>query len=296
MLQHPVRCMVVLSMVFLFSAPVRGGQAGDEARLSSGKRAEITGVRPGTVFRDRLRDGSDGPELVVVPAGSFLMGAVHGGGDSDEKPVHPVTIPRPFAVGRFEVTFAEYDRFCEATGRERPKDGRRYFPFSNWGRERRPVMNLTWDDAVAYLNWLSEQTGKRYRLPSESEWEYVAKAGSDDRYWWGFNVGENRANCNGCGSKLDGKKTAPVGSFSPNRFGLFDTAGNVWEWCQDRWHESYEGAPADGTAWETGDDPRRVQRGGSFGSKPRYVRSSARGRGKPTDRFVYLGLRVVREL
>ena len=252
--------------------------------------------KPGTFFRDRLNSGGDGPELVIIPAGSFRMGAVHGGGDSDEKPVHQVTLAKPFAIGRYEVTFAEYDLFCEATGREKPKDGRRWFPFSNWGRERRPVMNISWDDAVAYTRWLSAQTGKRYRLPSEAEWEYAAKAGSEDRFWWGFNIGENRANCKGCGSKFDGKKTAPVGTFPANPFGLHETTGNVWEWCQDRWHESYEGAPSDGTAWEEGKDLRRVQRGGSFGSKPRYVRSSARGRGKPTDGYVYLGMRVVRDL
>lgn len=250
----------------------------------------------GTLIRDRLRDGTPGPELVVIPAGSFRMGAIHGGGDPDEKPVHAVTIPRHFAMGRYEVTFAEYDRFCQATGREKPKDGRRWFPFSNWGRDRRPVMNVTWDDAVAYTRWLSGQTGQRYRLPSESEWEYAARGGSEERYWWGFGVGENRANCKGCGSAWDNKKTAPVGSFGANPFGLFDTAGNVWEWCQDTWHESYEGAPANGKAWEGGEDKRRVQRGGSFGSKPRYIRSSARGRGNPDGRYVYLGLRVLREL
>lgn len=251
--------------------------------------------KTGTVLNDRLKDGSLGPELVVIPAGTFRMGAVQGGGDTDEKPVHTVTFAKPFAIGKYEITFAEYDRFCEATGREKPKDGRRWIPFSNWGREKRPAINVSWDDAVAYTRWLSEQTGKRYRLPSEAEWEYAAKAGSEDRYWWGFNIGEGRANCKGCGSTFDGKKTAPVGTFPANPFGLLDTAGNVWEWCQDRWHESYEGGPADGTAWEAGEDLRRVERGGSFGSKPRYVRSSARGRGKPTDRYVYLGFRVVRE-
>lgn len=279
----------------LAAVPAFGVQARKGA--SVGKQVpQVSALKAGAALRDRLRDGSEGPELVVVAAGSYQMGAVHGGGDSDEKPVHQVAIPRAFAIGRFEVTFAEYDRFCAATGREKPKDGRRYIPFSNWGRDRRPVINVTWDDAIAYTRWLSEQTGHRYRLPSESEWEYAAKAGSEDRYWWGFNVGEKRANCKGCGSEWDGKKTAPVGSFAPSPFGLYDTAGNVWEWCQDRWHETYTSAPADGSAWETGDDPRRVQRGGSFGSKPRYVRSSARGRGKPTDRYVYLGFRVVREL
>jgi formylglycine-generating enzyme required for sulfatase activity len=254
--------------------------------------ADVSGV----TFRDTLKSGGAGPEMVVIPAGSFKMGAVQGGGDSDEKPVHQVTIPRALAIGRFEITFEDYDRFCQATGREKPKDGRRWFPFSNWGRGSRPAINVSWDDAIAYTRWLSEQTGKTYRLPSESEWEYAAKAGSDERYWWGFNIGENRANCKGCGSPFDGKKTAPAGTFPPNPFGLHETAGNVWEWCQDRWHESYDGAPANGSAWEVGDDLRRVQRGGSFGSKSRYVRSSARGRGKSTDRYVYLGFRVVREM
>ncbi|KAF0220800.1 MAG: protein 3-oxoalanine-proteinrating enzyme family [Geobacteraceae bacterium] len=251
---------------------------------------------PASSFRDRLMDGTPGPEMMVIPAGRFKMGAVHGGGDSDEKPVHVVTIARPFAMGKFEVTFEEYDRFCQATGRDKPEDGRRYNPFSSWGRGRRPVMNVTWDDAVAYTTWMSEQTGRKYRLPSESEWEYAAKGGGEDRYWWGFSVGGNRAGCKGCGSPWDNKKTAPVGSFKPNPFGLYDTAGNVWEWCRDTWHENYEGAPADGSAWEGGKDGRRVQRGGSFGSKPRYVRSSARGRGHPAGRYVYLGFRLARDM
>ena len=264
------------------------------------KKAAPTGSKeaaaPPSVFRDRMKSGASGPEVVTIPAGRYRMGAIVGGGDTDEKPVHWVTIERPFAMGRFEVTFAEYDLFCEATGREKPKDGRRYFPFSRWGRDNKPVMNVTWADAVAYTEWLSAETGRRYRLPSEAEWEYAARGGTEDRYWWGFGVGENRANCKGCGSKWDNKETAPVGSFKPNSFGLYDTAGNVWEWCQDTWHESYDGAPANGSAWVTGGDDRRVQRGGSLGSKPRYVRSSARGRGNPDSRYVYLGFRVVREM
>lgn len=236
--------------------------------------------------------------MVVIPPGRFRMGAIFGGGDPDEKPVHEVTISRAFAIGVYEVTFAEYDRFCEATGREKPKDGRRWFgPLSrNWGRGSKPAMNVSWDDAVAYAKWLSDQTGHRYRLPSEAEWEYAARGGTDTPYWWGGTAGKNKANCKGCGSRWDKKSTAPVGSFAPNPYGMFDTAGNVWEWCVDTWHESYDGAPADGTPWIGGEDSRRVQRGGSFGSKPRYIRSSARGRGAQDGRYVYLGFRVVREL
>ncbi|SNB47119.1 formylglycine-generating enzyme family protein [Geobacter sp. DSM 9736] len=287
---------VALLTPWLFAfVPAAAGKTATRPAHSTA-RSQLAVPASGTVFRDRLDDGSLAPEMVVVPAGRFRMGAVEGGGDSDEKPVHEVIIPRPFAIGRFEVTFAEYDRFCEATGREKPKDGRHYVPFSSWGRDNRPVMNVTWFDAVAYTQWLSARTGKKYRLPSESEWEYAARGGTAERYWWGFSVGENRASCKGCGSKWDNRKTAPAGSFSPNPFGLFDTSGNVWEWCQDSWHESYDGAPADGSAWVVKGDERRVQRGGSFGSKPRYVRNSARGRGAPDGQYVYLGFRVVREL
>ena len=252
----------------------------------------------GTVFRDRLKNGVSGPEMVVIPAGRFRMGAIFGGGDPDEKPVHWVSIVRPFAMGKYEVTFEEYDRFCDATGREKPKDGRRWFgPLSrDWGRGRNPVMNVTWDDAAAYAKWLSEQTGRKYRLPSEAEWEFAARGGKDTPFWWGGTAGENRANCKGCGSKWDKKKAAPAGSFAANPYGLFDTAGNVWEWCIDTWHDSYTGAPADGSSWLGGDDTRRVQRGGSFGSKVRYIRSSARGRGAADGQYVYLGFRVLREL
>ncbi len=289
-------------MALLVGCTVAGtaveGREGSGRHISAAesKAGDTSQVLAGSTFRDRLRDGSVAPEMVVIPAGQFRMGAIHGGGDSDEKPVHTVTMAKPFAMGKYEVTFEEYDRFCEATGRAKPKDGRLWFPFSNWGRGRRPVMNVTWDDAMAYTRWLSEQTGWKYRLPSEAEWEYAARGKTEDRYWWGFNVGENRANCKGCGSKWDNKKTAPVGSFGTNPFGLFDTSGNVWEWCQDTWHESYEGAPVDGSPWVVNGDDRRVQRGGSFGSSPRYVRTSARGRGKPDGRYVYLGFRLVRDL
>uniref|UniRef100_A0A831U2R4 Formylglycine-generating enzyme family protein n=1 Tax=Geobacter metallireducens TaxID=28232 RepID=A0A831U2R4_GEOME len=272
------------------------GSAAAEAKAAPRPSAALPVA--GAVMRDRLKIGVPGPEMVVIPPGRFRMGAIFGGGDPDEKPVHWVVIPRPFAMGKYEVTFEEYDRFCEATGREKPKDGRRWFgPLSrDWGRGRMPVMNVSWEDAAAYAKWLSDQTGQKYRLPSEAEWEYAARGGKDTPFWWGGTVGQNRASCKGCGSRWDKKKAAPVGSFGANPYGLHDTAGNVWEWCLDTWHESYDNAPADGSPWLGGDDTRRVQRGGSFGSKPRYIRSSARGRGAPDGRYVYLGFRVLREL
>ncbi|MFZ0258169.1 MAG: SUMF1/EgtB/PvdO family nonheme iron enzyme, partial [Gammaproteobacteria bacterium] len=200
------------------------------------------------------------PEMVVIPAGAFWMGSDKAR-DSEaygsEFPRHRVTIDRPFAIGKYEVTFDDYEQFARATGRALPDD-------EHWGRDHRPVIKVSWEDATAYTEWLSQQTGKRYRLPTEAQWEYAARAGTETRYWWGDDIGRHRANCRGCGSQWDNKQTAPVGSFEANPFGLHDTAGNVWEWVQDCWHDNYEGAPTDGSAWETDDCRFRVFRGGSW--------------------------------
>ena len=214
-------------------------------------------------------------------------------GDADERPVHPVRIPKPFAMSRYVVTFDEYDVFARLTNRQLPAD-------EGWGRGRRPVINVSWEDAVAYAEWLSQQTGKRYRLPTEVEWEYAARAGTETAYWWGDEIGKNRANCDGCGSPWDNKQTAPVGSFSPNSWGLYDTVGNVWEWVQDCWHENYEGAPKDGSrTWEAENDGNcalRVGRGGSWGGEPGGVRSANRGWDVPVYRDDDLGFRLAQDL
>jgi formylglycine-generating enzyme required for sulfatase activity len=241
------------------------------------------------IFRDILKDGSQGPEMVVIPAGRFRMGDIQGGGYKDEKPVHGVTMARSFAMGRFPVTFAEYDPFAEATERAPPND-------AGWGRGNRPVINVSWEDALAYAEWLSEQTGKSYRLPTEAEWEYAARAGSDTGYWWGKEIGHNRANCAICGSEWDGKQTAPAGSFEPNPFGLYDTAGNVWEWVQDCWSESYERAPTDGSAWLSDDCGLRVMRGGSWHNGPQWVRSPHRSWFYPFWPSNDLGFRLAQDL
>ena len=197
------------------------------------------------------------PEMVEIPGGSFRMGCVSGQNcANDEQPVHEVQV-ESFELSKYEVTFEEYDRFTSAAGRARASD-------EGWGRGRRPVINVSWEDAVAYTRWLSEQTGERYRLPTEAEWEYAARAGTATAYSWGNGIGRNRANCDGCGSQWDNRQTAPVGSFGPNGWGLHDLHGNVWEWVQDCWNESYRGAPADGSAWESGDCSLRVLRGGSW--------------------------------
>ncbi len=231
-------------------------------------QTQINSSREEKFFRDRLQDGSLGPEMVRIPAGRFRMGDIQGGGDRDEKPVHRVSVSE-FAMGKYEVTFAEYDKFAQATGRKKPDD-------KGWGRGNRPVINVSWNDAVAYAEWLSQQTGKEYRLPTEAEWEYAARAGTKTKYWWGNKIGNNRANCDGCGSRWDDKQTVPVGSFAANPFGLYDTVGNVWEWVADPWHSNYKNAPNDGQVWKTGgDNSSRVLRGGSWKDGQRYLRTTA---------------------
>jgi formylglycine-generating enzyme required for sulfatase activity len=223
--------------------------------------------------------------MVVLPAGSFEMGAA-----SDyEKPVHRVSIARPFAIGRYEVTFEEWDHCVAAGGcQHRPVD-------RGWGRENRPAINLSWTDAKQYVRWLSEKTGQTYRLPTEAEWEYAARGGTNTTYWWGRSLGAGQANCRECGSG-GSSQTAPVGSFRPNPFGLYDTAGNVAEWVEDCWNDSYRGAPQNGSAWTAGQCSLRVLRGGAFDSQARYLGSAARFRYDADVRYSANGLRVVREL
>ena len=227
--------------------------------------------------------------MVVIPAGRFRMGCVSGRDCRDrEHPVHEVRV-ETFELSKYEVTFEEYDRFTAATGRDRSGD-------DGWGRGRRPVIRVSWEDAVAYTKWLSEQTGERYRLPTEAEWEYAARAGSVTAYSWGNEIGSNRANCDGCGSQWDNRQTAPVGLFSPNGWGLHDLHGNVWEWVQDCRNESYRGAPVDGSAWESGDCSQRVLRGGSWYSSPWFLRSAVRSRDGTSSRGDDIGFRVARTI
>jgi formylglycine-generating enzyme required for sulfatase activity len=200
-----------------------------------------------------------------------------------------VSIPKPFAIGRYQITFEEYDRFASATRRQLPND-------QGWGRGRQPAINVSWCDAVEYANWLSEQTGNRYRLPTETEWEYAARAGTETAYWWGNEITPGMANCAGTDNSWDGKQTSPVGSFKPNPFGLYDTAGNVWESVQDSWHENYKGAPTDGSAWEEKDDGQRVIRGGSWVSDPVYLRSSTQSRGIAGNRNYFIGFRLAQDI
>jgi formylglycine-generating enzyme required for sulfatase activity len=248
----------------------------------------------------RFRECAACPEMIVLPAGEFVMGALSDGfqnrplsgekvASGGESPQRRVTIPKRFAVGAFEVTFDEWDA-CVALGGCLT---RAYDP--GWGRGKRPVIYVGWEDAQQYVKWLSKRTGRDYRLLTEAEWEYAARAGTITFNSWGDEIGSGLANCEKCGSPWGGKQTAPVGSFPPNAFGLHDMEGNVWELVEDVWVSGYEGAPSDGSA--RGDDPqerRRVARGGAWdlGLLPVTRRMGF----TPDSRGDSLGFRVARTL
>jgi formylglycine-generating enzyme required for sulfatase activity len=257
-------------------------------------------LKPMDTFREcAIPPGTDYcPQMVVVPAGRFTMGA------SDIKtyaavsaamegvsadPLHPVTIAAPFAVSKYEVTFDEWDTSVAQGNCGRVED------FA-YGRGQRPVIAVSFAGAQCYVAWLAKVTGKPYRLLSEAEYEYAARAGSQTTFPWGDQVGSNNANCANCGSRWDGTQTAPVGSFPPNAFGLHDMAGNVYAWLEDCWHADYEGAPADGSPWVSGDCSKRVIRGGSFYYPSVVVQSAFRYWALPATWGNNVGLRVARTL
>jgi formylglycine-generating enzyme required for sulfatase activity len=267
---------------------------------------ETPELTPGTRFQDPLVDGGQGPAMIVIPAGLYLMGkAPQQHINFKNAPVHEVTIARPFALSTHEVTNAQYVRFLNAKGHRGPglqsTENYEWVTDEVWGQhnkivekeipgflglthhyayeiaegsnnDQRPVIGVSWYGAQAYANWLSEQTGYHYRLPTEAEWEYATKAGTSTWHWWGNEPDQGQAACFDCGSRWDDrpwdqKDTAPVGSFEPNPFGLYDVHGNAWEWVQDCWHPNYEGAPVDGSAWlaeDNGECDLRVLRGGGI--------------------------------
>jgi formylglycine-generating enzyme required for sulfatase activity len=231
--------------------------------------------------------------MVVVPAGSFMMGSppTEKGQDAAEGPQHTVTIAKPFAVAKFQLTFDEWDT-CVAYG-----DCPQGVGDGGFGRGQRPVIFVTWDDAQRYAAWLSKMTGKPYRLLTEAEYEYATRAGEQTAYPWGDDIGENNANCKGCGSKWDDRQTAPVGSFKPNAFGLYDMIGNAFEWVEDCVHGNYDGAPTDGSAWiKGGNCTYRMDRGGSWNFAPDELRSAYRDSSPTGQRIDNLGFRVGRTL
>ena len=247
---------------------------------------------------DLFNECTDCPEMIVVPAGSFMMGSpgephVTQFGtlqDFEDKPLHRVTIGKPLAVAKFELTFGEWNT-CTAHGDCIPR-----VSDNGWGRGRQPVINVNWNDAQMYVAWLSKVTGKHYRLLTEAEYEYATRAGTVTPYYWGDEAGYNNANCQDCQNRV-GKRTAPVGSFAPNAFGLYDMVGNVLEWTEDCYHEDYKGAPTDGTAWTSGEYCNvRMCRGGGFDVFNQMLTSSYRYSRNMNDRNNTLGFRVARTL
>jgi len=226
--------------------------------------------------------------MVVVPSGSFMMGSPESevGRYRNEGPVHRVSVHQPFAIGKYEVTFAEWDACVSGGGCNgyRPHD-------EFWGRGKRPVINVSWKDATSYTSWLSRKTGHAYRLPSEAEWEYAARAGTDTRYHFGNNINPSEANH---GWNIDG--TVAVGSYPANAFGLHDVHGNVEEWVEDCWNESYVGAPSDTSVWKAGDCSFRVLRGGTAASTMFFVRSAHRDWSDIGRRHSMDGFRISRTL
>ena len=237
-------------------------------RLQSGDLYKSEKENKGRVFRDTLKDGGEGPEMVVLPTGRFRMEDLDGDGYDPERPVRTVTISRPIAMGRYPITFEDYDRYAENWGFLKALFGKKPDD-KGWGRGSRPVINVNWHDAKDYAAWLSEQTGKRYRLPSEAEWEYAERAGTETVY-----------SCDG--GVWYTEQTSPVGSFELNAFGLYDMHGNVNEWVEDCEHDNYEGAPSDGSAWGLG--PRGALVPASFFGLT------------PSDRSRGIGFRLVQDL
>ena len=229
------------------------------------------------------------PTMVKIPSGSFNMGS--NDGEEEEKPEHTVRISS-FKLGKTEITWNQYQPCIDAGVCPNNKSAG---GDENWGKGTRPVINVSWNDTQTYIRWLNQLTIKRYRLPTEAEWEYAARAGSSSKYSWGNSIGNNRANCNGCGSQWDKKKTAPVASFSPNAWGLYDMHGNVQEWVQDCWNSSYSGAPSNGVAWRSGNCRNGVLRGGGWVTAPWHLRSAKRNIFAASIRYAVNGFRLAQD-
>ncbi|MDK9721327.1 MAG: formylglycine-generating enzyme family protein [Rhodospirillales bacterium] len=244
-----------------------------------------------------FRDCPDCPEMAAVPKGRFVMGSENG--HENERPLHPVTIVKSFALGRYEVTFDDWQACMAAKACTRNPDDHQ------WGRANRPVMNVTYDDAQQFLAWLSKKSGKRYRLPSEAEWEWAARGGVDSLYPWGDKMEPGRANCRDCGAEpFGGFSTAPVGSYPPNLFGLYDMNGNVWEWTEDCWHPDHRGGANSQKPRGPEANPQpgqvaclaRVMKGGAWYYYAGMSRPQARAKNEGRVISYVLGFRVARDI
>jgi formylglycine-generating enzyme required for sulfatase activity/serine/threonine protein phosphatase PrpC len=241
----------------------------------------------GKTIQDALKSGGKGPVMVIIPAGKFNMGS-KSSRNSDQRPRHEVTVAK-FAISQHEITFAEYDVFAKTKGKKIPDS-------LYMDRATSPVIYVPWDNAYAYTKWLSKETGKKYRLASEAEWEYMASTGKKSPFWWGYKEEPNRAHCFGCGTGLNPRKPTKVGSFEPNEFGVFDTAGNVSEWVYDCWHKNYKDAPTEAEVWEGGDCTFRAVRGGAYSTPPQSIQHIKRDKFKSDKAYDHIGIRVLREI
>ena len=316
----PARMAVMLAVIFAFIL------------LAIAERAEAQTVKVGQTFRDCL----DCPEMVVLPAGNFLMGLsdVEAKRDTQQEPLldkilnqwhwtksampqHPVKIQKPFGLGKYPVTRGEFAVFAREMGfsTDQPcqvptHNKLRFSAEAGWRRpgydqsDRDPVVCVSWDEAHAYVAWLNVKLARGnaatpdrpYRLPSEAEWEYAARAGTQTTRWWGDAIGSNKAVCNHCGSPWDNQQPAPIGSYGSNDFGLGDMLGNVWQWTEDCWNGNYAGAPENGSAWQTGNCAQKVLRGGGWLSDPAALTSASRAPAVEGLRANFDGFRVAKEL
>lgn len=310
-----VRVAALALLSFLLASPLHAADEANNGKSSAGSQEK--GQKAGSdcpepppfatdpaTGKVSYRDCADTPELIRLQGGVFQMGEQSATGTLYERPLREVKVPG-FSIGKYEITFDEWDACVRARGCVKTPDDK------DWGRGRRPVINITWIDAQQYVHWLSKKTGEKYRLPSEAEWEYAARAGAEGRYSWGEGAewaceygnvldvtgGEAFPNWTWratCDDKF--ATTAPVGSFRGNPYGLYDMNGNVWEWVQDCWHNDYSGAPTDGSAWTSGGEcGKRVNRGGGWGNHPRSMRSASRDADSGEGFSNAIGFRVVRE-
>ena len=254
-----------------------------------------------TIIQDKITNKEMAPELVIIPAGSNTLGDITGTGISDWKPTYKVSIKKPFALGKYEITFDEYDFFCEDTKRKKPAN-------KEWGRGKQPVIYVTWHDAQAYVKWLSVKTGQHYYLPSEAQWEYATRAGTQTNYWWGDEPGDKLAQCVNCAAinRCEDCKDVPllddgsaiVGSYKPNPFGLYDVHGNVMEWTADCGNEKNSSEASNGSPRIGGDCSKHIMKDGSWWNNVRFIRASARGYAFEGNDYKskHLGFRVAREI
>ncbi len=236
---------------------------------------------------ETVRDCPTCPEMIVLQPATFTMGDNHG--DRSEKPAHKVTIKRPFAIGKYEVTTGQWNECVKAGGCN-------YKPVKAGPTDNSPIRDISWSDTREYVRWLSQITKQKYRLPTEAEWEYAARAGTRSRFWWGDKPGTGKANCKDCGGQWDRSAPAETDAYPANPFGLHGTSGGVWEWVTDCWHKSYKGAPKDGSGWSRSDCRENVIRGGAWRNDSSYVHSSSRFKYDSDVRYLLNGFRVAKTL